>query len=70
MKRKLLTILAITFSLIASAGNTLYVLGEMGLDGESENPNRQIGFRPDMGIKMDSKDGNTFTATIHFWNAA
>lgn len=70
MKRKLLTILAITFSLIVSAGNTLYVLGEMGLDGESENPNRQIGFRPDMGIKMDSKDGNTFTATIHFWNTA
>ena len=65
---KLLTLIIFACSFGISSATTLYVIGEMGLDGESEDPNRQIGFRPDLGVKMDSKDGNIFTATIHFWN--
>ena len=65
---RFLFLILFTCTFDISSATTLWVIGEMGLDGESENPNRQIGFRPDMGIKMDSNDGNTFTATVHFWD--
>ena len=58
------------FSFTASAYDTIWVLGEMGLDGENENPDQQIGFRPDKGIKMSTADGNIYSAEIHFWNIA
>ena len=66
----LLLTLALAMPTALYATETVYLLGEVGLDGDNEDPNRQVGYRPDTGIAMQSNDGNTFTATVHFWNKA
>lgn len=48
---------------------TIWVLGELGIPQEDGSED-QIGYRPDAGIKMATTDGNTYTATVHFYNTA
>lgn len=48
---------------------TIWVLGELGIPQEDGTEN-QIGYRPDLGIKMNTADGIVYTATVHFFNIA
>jgi len=48
---------------------TVWVLGELGIPQEDGTEN-QVGYRPDLGIKMATTDGNIYTATVHFFNIA
>ena len=66
----LIPFMALVTPTAIDAAESVYLLGEVGLDGDNEDPNRQVGYRPDTGIAMQSNDGNTFTATVHFWNTA
>lgn len=47
---------------------TIWVLGEMGVMQDTTEV--QIGYRPDLGNKMTTTDGNIYTATVHFFNTA
>lgn len=47
---------------------TIWLLGEMGLDGETMDPDYQVGYRPDVGIKMETTDGVVYTTTVNFWS--
>ena len=47
---------------------TIWLLGEMALDGETMDPDYQVGYRPDVGIKMETTDGVVYTTTVNFWS--
>ncbi|MDD5870334.1 MAG: T9SS type A sorting domain-containing protein [Bacteroidales bacterium] len=47
---------------------TIWLLGEMGLDGETMDPDQQVGYRPDVGIKMETTDGVIYTCSVNFWS--
>ena len=65
----LIPFMALVTPTAIDAAESVYLLGEVGLDGDNEDPAQQITFRPDKGVKFSTNDGRYYFATVHFWKS-